>query len=288
MKQFLHLLLFILIPFLSLGQDLNGRWTGSDTHDIGGRMFTFNKEAIIKQEGNKISGKMLVAESGTKNYFITQFSGSIKNGKVKMDTDKVLKVNYPETTWSVLCFRNFKGELLVDEVNNTLTMDLKNYGTALIYDLYNKTYSYGQCHPTFSKLTKKYRDTDNQILAAESIATSESEDKKEIIQIGKKEIKLSTKKVKIKVWDKYDEDGDLINLYLNGKILFPDLEVTKKGEILDIELQSGENSIEVEALNEGKVSPNTSAIRIFVDDQQYDIILSARKGQRDALKIILD
>lgn len=288
MKQFLHLLLFILIPFLSLGQDLNGRWSGSDTHDIGGRMFTFNKEAIIKQDGTKLSGKMIVLEAGTKNHFVLQITGSIKNGKVKIDVDKVLKVDYPETKWSFLCFRNFKGELIVDEINNMLVMDLKDYGMALLYDLQTKKYSDGNCHPTFSKLSKKYKETDNQNLIVEDSIASESNSKKEIIQIGKKEIKLSTKKVKIKVWDKYEEDGDVVNLYLNGKILFPDLEVAKKGEILDIELQSGENSIEVEALNEGRVSPNTSAIRIFVDEQQYDIILSARKGQRDALKIILD
>jgi len=285
MKQSLYLILFILTPLISFGQDLNGKWTGNDTHDIGGRMFTFNKEATIKHNGNKISGKMLVVEAGTKNHFITQFSGTIKNGKVKIDMDKVLKIDYPETTWSVLCFRNFKGELIVDEINNRLTMDLKDYGSALIYDLYSKTYSDGQCHPTFTKLTKEYRGTDNQSLAESSVTIKP---KNEIIQVGKKEIKLSTKKVQIKVWDRYDEDGDVVNLYLNGKILFPDLEVTKKGEILDVELQSDENVIEVEALNEGKVSPNTSAIRIFVDGQEYEILLSAKKGGRDSLKIIVN
>ena len=118
-------------------------------------MYSFHKEAIIKQDGNKISGKMVVLEAGTKNHFILQISGTIKNGKVKILTDKVLKVDYPETTWSFLCFRNFKGELIVDEINNMLVMDLKDYGTSLLYDLHAKTYSDGNCHPTFSKLTKK-------------------------------------------------------------------------------------------------------------------------------------
>lgn len=288
MKQFLHLLLFILIPFLSLGQDLNGRWSGSDTHDIGGRMFTFNKEAIIKQDGTKLSGKRAAVQTGTKNYSIVKFSGTVKNGKVKIETDNVVKIDYPEPNFDFICFRSYKGELSVDENNNLLVIELETYGGDLKYELATKNYSYGSCPPSISRLTKKYKETDNQNLIAEDSIISESNSKKEIIQIGKKEIKLSAKKVKIKVWDKYEEDGDVVNLYLNGKILFQDLEVTKKGEILDIELQSGENSIEVEALNEGKVSPNTSAIRIFVDDQQYDIILSARKGQRDALKIILD
>lgn len=288
MKQFLHLLLFILIPFLSSGQDLNGRWSGISVQKIGNKVFTYDVEMLIKQEGNKISGKRAAVQRGTKNYSIVKFSGTVKNGKVKIDTDHVVKIDYPETNFDFLCFRSYKGELSVDENNNLLVIELETYGGDLKYELATKNYSYGSCPPSISRLTKKYKETDNKNLIAEDSIISESNSKKEIIQIGKKEIKLSTKKVKIKVWDKYEEDGDVVNLYLNGKILFPDLEVTKKGEILDIELQSGENSIEVEALNEGRVSPNTSAIRIFVDNQQYDIILSARKGQRDALKIILD
>jgi len=287
LKQIL-LLFSILVPLFLSAQDLNGLWTSRETHELNGQMFTFKKETIIKQDGNKLSGKTLVVEEGTKNHFVLQFSGKVKNGKVKLDLDKVLKVDYPETTWSFLCFRNFKGEIIVDEINNLLIMDLKNYGTDLKYDLITKTYSEGICHPTFAKLTKKYRETNNQsLIVKDSISPSiKSIDK--IIPIDKKEIKLFTKTVKIKIWDKSQEDGDIINLYLNGKIIFPNLKVTKKGELLEVELSSGINIVEVEAINEGNVSPNTSAISIFTNNQQYDIILNAKKGERDSLKIILD
>ncbi len=288
MKQISFLLLHILVPLFLSGQDLNGRWTGRDSHELNGRMFTFNKETIIKQDGNKLSGKTLVVEEGTKNHFVIQFSGTVKNGKVKLILDKVLKVDYPQTTWSILCFRNFKGELIVDEIKNMLILDLKNYGTDLIYDLKSKTYSEGICHPTFTKLTKKYRDNENQSLIVEDSSKQTNANKSQIILIDKKEIKLFTKSVKIKVWDRFEEDADIINLYLNGKIIFPNLKVTKKGELLEIELIPGINIIEVEALNEGNVSPNTSSVSIFTDIQQYDISLSAKKGERDSLKIILD
>ncbi|MEM6721137.1 MAG: LamG domain-containing protein [Bacteroidota bacterium] len=112
--------------------------------------------------------------------------------------------------------------------------------------------------------------------------------KDEIIIVDKKEIKIFTKKVSIKVWDHLEEDGDLINLYLNDELLFSNLKVSKKGEVFDIELKSGENSIQVEALNEGSTPPNTSAIKVFVNDKAHEIILSAKKGARDSLKIILN
>lgn len=287
MKQIL-LLFSLLVPFFLFGQDLNGRWIGLDTHEINGQMFSFNKEVIIKQDGKKISGKMLVLEVGTKNHFIIQISGTIKDGKVKIFTDKVLKVDYPETSWDFLCFRNFMGELIVDEINNLLIMDLKDYGTSLIYDLHNKTYSDGNCHPTFTKLTKQYREEDNQSLLAKDSVLPLITSKDTIILIDKKEIKLFRKTIKMRVWDRFEEDGDLINLYLNGKILFSNVEVTKKGEIFEVELLSGINIIEVEAINEGKVSPNTSTIRVFTNNLQYDINLNSKKGVKDYLKIILD
>lgn len=231
---------------------------------------------------------MATIQTGTKNYRIVKISGTVKNGKVKIHTDQILKIDYPKSNFDFLCFRSYKGGLVVDETNNMLIIEVESYGTDLKYDLRTKTYSDGNCTPSTYKLTKKYHEIASQSLIAEDSIAPMSKSKKEIIQIGEKEIRLFTKTVKIKVWDQYEEDGDVINLYLNDKVLFSNLEVTKKGEILEIELQQGENIIQIEALNEGKVSPNTSAIRIFVNDQQYDIVLSAKKGQRDSLKIILD
>jgi len=288
MKQFLYFILIILIPFLSLGQDLNGRWSGIAVQKIGNRVFTYDTEVLLKQAGNKISGKMAMIETGTKNYTIVKISGTVKNGKVKIDTDQVVKIDYPKTNFDFLCFRSFKGELTVDEINTMLLIEIISYGIDLRYDLITKAYSDGNCSPTTVKLTKKYQGTANQSLIAEDAIASESESTKEIIEIGAKEIKLFTKTVKIKVWDRYEEDGDLINLYLNGELLFSNLEVTKKGQLFEIELLPGSNSIEVEAINEGKVSPNTSAIRIFANEDQHDIILSAKKGGKDSLKIIME
>lgn len=278
MKQIPLLFLSILVPFLSFGQDLNGKWTGLGVQKIGNAVFTFDIEMVIKQEGNKLSGKMLSVSTGTENHSIARIDGTIKEGKVKIHSDNVIKIHYPKTNFEGICFRNYRGNFTIDEVNNVLVMELETYGIDLKYHLATKTYSDGTCPPSILRMTKKYREAENESELPKSSIASES----------KKEIKLSTKIVKIKVWDKYEEDGDLINLYLNGKLLFANLEVTKKGQLFEIELLSGENIIEAEAINEGKVSPNTSAIRIFTDNKEHDIILSARKGGRDSLKIILD
>lgn len=129
----------------------------------------------------------------------------------------------------------------------------------------------------------KLRDS-SEATAQEDLKLKE----KEIVVLGKKEIKVFTKTVKIKVWDHLQEDGDIINLYLNDQLLFSHVKVSKKGEFFDMVLQPGENIIQVKALNEGRNPPNTSAIKVIVNKEEHQIILSARKGQRDSLKIMVE
>lgn len=153
MKQFLHLMLCILLPYF-FGQDLNGRWSGIGVQKIGNRIFTFDTEVLIKQDGNKISGKMASVQTGTKNHTIVKISGTVKNGKVKIDTDQIVKIDYPDTNFDFLCFRSFKGELIVEEANNTLSIEVESYGIDLQYNLMTKSYSDGNCPPSKYRLTK--------------------------------------------------------------------------------------------------------------------------------------
>ena len=285
MKQIIFLVLAMFVPSTSISQDLNGIWSGEIVQRFDGRIFRFNIEANVVHKGEKISGKRVSVQAKTKNYTVTNFSGSLKEGIVKIYTDEIVKVDYPQSNYRFITFGYVIGALKIDEINNIMVIEGVHYGNVR-YNLKNKKISKGNSRSSF-RLSKKIIETESQRLEEELI-TPVITNKKEIIVIDEKEIKLFTKTVKMKVWDSYEEDGDFINLYLNGKILFSDLKVSKKGEIMEIELQSGENIILVEALNEGTISPNTSAITVFVNNQQYEIILSAKKGERDSLKIILD
>ncbi|WP_299365923.1 hypothetical protein [Winogradskyella sp.] len=288
MRKISLLILSVLVPLMSLSQDLNGRWSGMIYQKIGDTLFSFNLETNIVHKKNNLSGKAVVVQTETKNYSVYKFIGSVREGKIKINPSEIVKIDFPQPNFPFLCFSNLKAELKIDEVNNKMIIEGENYGVDIKYDLINERYFEGSCPKGTFKLSKNIIKTDNQSIKAENPATLLITDKKEILVVDDKEIILFTKTVKIEVWDSYDEDGDLINLYLNGNILFSDLKVSKKGKRFDIDLQSGENIIEVEALNEGTVSPNTSAIKIFVDEQQHEIILSAKKGERDSLKIILE
>ena len=70
---------------------------------------------------------------------------------------------------------------------------------------------------------------------------------------------------KIRYRDAAFLDGDKVKVYLNNKVIEP--EVTLEGEFkgFEIKLEKGINRIDFEALNEGFASPNTAALDVYDD-----------------------
>ncbi|WP_264565109.1 hypothetical protein [Flavobacterium sp. N3904] len=78
-----------------------------------------------------------------------------------------------------------------------------------------------------------------------------------------------TKSISAKVMyrDAQFVDGDLIRVYLNGKVIQEQvyLEVSFKG--FEIVLEKGFNKIDFEALNQGDSGPNTAEFRVYDDKE---------------------
>ena len=64
------------------------------------------------------------------------------------------------------------------------------------------------------------------------------------------------------VWDKNRVDGDVVSIYVNGQLIKENLEVTGTKKEITIQLQLGSNFIVMEAINLGRVPPNTAVISI--------------------------
>jgi hypothetical protein len=60
-------------------------------------------------------------------------------------------------------------------------------------------------------------------------------------------------------------DGDKIKVYLNGKIIEPEVVMDGTFKDFKIKLENGANRIDFEALNEGFASPNTAELQVFDD-----------------------
>ncbi|WP_299521633.1 hypothetical protein [Winogradskyella sp.] len=285
MKQFIILSFTFLIPLLSISQDLSGKWSGEIIQN--NKPYDWDMEVNIIQNGYMLSGTSVYVQNDLNCYTSYKFEGSIKENIIEIKENEVIKVQFsPESGFTGSCLKRFRGSIKVDEIDNELTI-VGIWDSTNTYDAINKKFMNGKCYPGTFKLTKSRIDNQTQKIKEEQITTTDSINY-ETIELNKKEVKLFTKDIKIKVWDRDVEDNDSINIYLNSKVLDSNLGLSNEGKFFDIELQLGENIIEIEALNIGTNPPNTSAVGIFADQKQYIIKLSASKGERDSLKIILD
>jgi hypothetical protein len=74
-------------------------------------------------------------------------------------------------------------------------------------------------------------------------------------------VTVNRHQVIVKMWDHAKQDGDIVDLYLNGKYLRR-ISLTKGGSSLTLNLATGNHRFEVRALNEGTDKPNTASISI--------------------------
>lgn len=137
-----------------------------------------------------------------------------------------MRINYKEPDYNFLSFGFQIGDLKVDEINTPMEIEGLSY-VRLSYNLRNNKISRGYSRSIF-KIAKNNIDTDNYNIKEEPIIRAI---KKRLYRFKEKEIKLFSKTVKIKAWDSYNEDGDLINPYFNDTLLFSDLRISNKGEI---------------------------------------------------------
>ena len=69
-------------------------------------------------------------------------------------------------------------------------------------------------------------------------------------------------KISLIIYDAGKEDGDKINLTVEGKVILENYIVTKERKIIEVNLKNDQTPIEVLALNVGTSSPNTVRIEI--------------------------
>lgn len=93
-------------------------------------------------------------------------------------------------------------------------------------------------------------------------------------------------KIKLMVYDAGKEDGDIINLIVDGKTILENFTVTNAKRILEIKLINPETVIRVEAVSAGTSPPNT--VRLEVEDTRNFIrtITNLDAGQHATMTIL--
>lgn len=80
---------------------------------------------------------------------------------------------------------------------------------------------------------------------------------------------VNNKPFEIEIWDDESEDGDMVNVYLNGKKIAENFSAAKQKKAIPVELyEEQENYLVLEAVNMGKNPPNTVAVG-FMNGNDY-------------------
>lgn len=104
------------------------------------------------------------------------------------------------------------------------------------------------------------------------------------------EIKSNGKFVGVVARDHEFVDGDRVKIYLNERVVDPNMLLTGAFKGVNIDLNKGFNRITFEALNEGSSSPNTAQVDVY--DDQGQLIYSNKwllsGGSRASLVVTKD
>lgn len=108
------------------------------------------------------------------------------------------------------------------------------------------------------------------------------------VEVGE-EVRVKSRKIKLKLWDSQVEDGDVISVFVNDKKVIDHLYLKLKPKEFEIELPAGkEHYITVFADDFGKAEPNTAMVSIFDGVKEQIIDLVAGRKKQESVKITLE
>ncbi|MFN0035720.1 MAG: hypothetical protein ACKVUS_11685 [Saprospiraceae bacterium] len=106
------------------------------------------------------------------------------------------------------------------------------------------------------------------------------------VEVGE-EVKVKSRKIKIKLWDSQVQDGDIISVYLNDTKVIDRIYLLLKPQEFEIELPEGkEHYLTVFADDFGKAEPNTAMVLINDGVREQTIDLVAGRSKQESVKII--
>ncbi len=94
---------------------------------------------------------------------------------------------------------------------------------------------------------------------------------------------VTSSQVPVRFWDDAAEDGDIISVYLNGEWVLENYTLSNEGEYFLFNVNSGDNTMVIFAINEGESGPNTLAVSI--DDVKTDLAPSLLTGESINLRL---
>jgi hypothetical protein len=103
--------------------------------------------------------------------------------------------------------------------------------------------------------------------------------------VVKDEIEVSSPDITIEYWDRYNEDGDSVNVYLNKVPVLENVLLTKAKKSIKFHLDKTQNYLVLHALNVGTEPPNTASVTVYDGKKIQNVSLTSDMKKSGALKI---
>lgn len=200
----------------------------SGTYDASKKLFSFREEKIIYTK----------SPISTETFCFINYSG-----KIKLGTDK------PRISG------NFSGKFKNNStcINGTLEL----IGSETIQKLLNKFNSKIQ---KSKKLDQAEKEKYNPVKLMDSLKLQQ------VVANENINIFIENKnEIHVQIWDNGNEDGDLINLYLNEKLILENYYVTKDKKSILLETNRKINKMQILAVNQGSQGLNTVMVDVEGD-----------------------
>ncbi|WP_445711638.1 hypothetical protein [Flavobacterium sp.] len=97
---------------------------------------------------------------------------------------------------------------------------------------------------------------------------------------------FNTDEIYISVYDVGKEDGDVISLEIDGLDLLLNYEVKNKEKIIKLKLVKAKSILQIKSVSDGKVSPNTTKIKIYNATKTIELLAHLNLGDFTSIVLI--
>ncbi|RCS27074.1 hypothetical protein DUT90_08145 [Polaribacter sp. WD7] len=93
-------------------------------------------------------------------------------------------------------------------------------------------------------------------------------------------------KIKLEIWDYGIQDGDIVTIKQNEKVVLKNYKVARKKKQIDLNLQEGNNLIRIITEDSGALETNTTKLKIYDFRREYEVVANLEEGKSATINIV--
>lgn len=247
---------------------------------------------VFTEQNGKINGYSVTDLDGaheTKNSISGTYEKSKKQFSFQERDILYTKSKFDENSF---CFVNFSGKIKLVENTSKLEGSFKGLfnnktkcidgtialiGSNKIYNLVNKVNKKIQ---KSKKIDAKTKEKSNPIKILDSLKINKLSKDQNL------NVFWESNTVELDIWDNGQEDGDIINVFHNNKLILTSYTVTNKKKTINITLLGKNDTFKIVAINEGKIKPNTAKLELHDKNRSFELLATLNKDETASITII--